>query len=293
MLIDSHQHFWRLANRDGYWPPAGLSAIYRDFSPADLEPILRRNGVGGTVLVQTLPKVADTEFMLGLAARNEFILGVVGWVDLTSPEAPAEIARLAQNPLLKGLRPMLQDIADTHWIENPALEPAVKAMIEHRLGFDALVLPRHLGPLLGFAQRYPELPIVIDHAAKPLIADGLVEPWLSDLRKLAELPQVCCKMSGLLTEAGASPSVGAIAPYVKEILELFGAERLLWGSDWPVLRLAGDYDAWLSMSRQMLAHLGDEQQAAVFGGNASRFYRLDVPQRGLTSSARARFTEKS
>lgn len=293
MLIDSHQHFWQLADRGGYWPPAGLSAIHRDFLPVDLEPILRRNGVCGTVLVQTLPKVADTEFMLGLAARNEFILGVVGWVDLASPEAPADIARLAQNPLLKGLRPMLQDIADRHWIENPALAPAVKTMIEHRLGFDALVLPRHLGPLLGFAQRYPELPIVIDHAAKPLIADGLIEPWLSDLRKLAELPQVCCKMSGLLTEAGARPTGEAVAPYVKEILELFGANRLLWGSDWPVLRLAGDYDAWLSMSRQMLAHLGDEQQAAVFGGNATRFYRLNVPRRGLTSSACARLTEKS
>lgn len=274
MMIDSHQHFWRLSDRAGYWPPAELTAIYRDFFPEDLEPTLRRNGVRGTVLVQTLPSIVDTEFMLDLAARNPFILGVVGWVDLASADAPASIGRLAANPRLKGLRPMLQDLADDRWIENPALAPAVRAMIEHRLCFDALVLPRHLESLLVFARRFPELPIVIDHAAKPLIADGLTEPWLTDMLRLAELPQVCCKMSGMLTEAGPNPSLEAVRPYAETILKLFGPSRLLWGSDWPVLRLAGDYDSWLAMSRSIVAHLPPEEQSAIFGGNAIRVYRL-------------------
>ena len=281
MLIDAHQHFWRLSERAGYWPPAELAAIYRDFAPADLEPLLRQNGVRGTVLVQTLPTVADTEWMLDLAATNDFILGVVGWVDLESPAAAATIARLAQNPKLKGLRPMLQDLPDAHWIENPALDAAIKAMIEHRLAFDALVLPCHLEPLRKFAERHPNLPLVIDHAAKPLIAQGLSEPWLSELRRLAALPQVCCKLSGLLTEAGlphASPAgQKTVAPYAEAIIDLFGADRLIWGSDWPVVRLASDYAAWLAITRALLAGLPAEHLAAVLGGNALRFYRLDVP----------------
>ena len=284
MLIDAHQHFWRLSERAGYWPPGELAAIYRDFAPADLEPLLRQNGVRGTVLVQTLPKVEDTEWMLALAAQHDFILGVVGWVDLASADAPATIARLARDAKrskLKGLRPMLQDLADVHWIEDPALDAGVAAMLEHGLSFDALVLPGHLAPLLRFAERHPDLPIVIDHSAKPLIAQGTFEPWLSDLRRLAALPQVCCKLSGLLTEAGlphASPDGRqAVAPYAEAVIELFGADRLIWGSDWPVLRLASDYTTWLNMARALLAALPAEQQAAVLGGNALRFYRLDVP----------------
>lgn len=280
MLIDSHQHFWRLAERAGYWPPAELTAIYRDFSPADLVPLLRHNKVRATVLVQTLPSVAESEAMLDLAAGNDFIAGVVGWVDLAAPTAAADIARLARNPRLKGLRPMLQDLPDPRWIESAALAPAIAAMLEHGLSFDALVLPVHLPSLLKFAERYPALPIVIDHGAKPRIADRLVEPWRSDLQRLAALPQVHCKLSGLLTEAGlplASPDgAKAVKPYVDTLLELFGADRLLWGSDWPVVRLASDYEQWLSISRTLLAGLSAPQQAAVFAGNAIRFYRLDV-----------------
>lgn len=295
MLIDAHQHFWRLAERRGYWPPAELSAIYRDFAAADLLPLLQQNGVHGTVLVQTLPTLTDTEWMLEIAAHNDFILGVVGWVDLACPDAAATIARLAGIAKLKGLRPMLQDLPDARWIENPALDAGVEAMIEHGLSFDALVLPQHLGPLLHFAERHPQLPIVIDHAAKPLIAQGLHEPWLSDLRRLAALPQVCCKLSGLLTEAGlphSSPEGEAkIKPYVDALIELFGAPRLLWGSDWPVVRLASDYGRWLAISRSLLGALTPAQQAAILGGNAIRFYRLDVPS--TDSAAAAQLLEKS
>jgi len=275
-MIDAHQHFWRLADRGGYWPPAELAPIYRDFTPADLAPLLRQNGVRGSVLIQTLPSETDTAYMLDLAAQNDFILGVVGWVALDAADAPARIALLAKNPLLKGFRPMLQDLPDPDWIDHPALAPAVAAMIEHRLSFDALVLPVHLRPLLNLARRHPLLPIVIDHAAKPLIAAGVLEPWLAEMKQLAALPQVHCKLSGLLTEAGPYPAADLVAPYVRAILDLFGPDRVLWGSDWPVLRLAGDYEEWLAMCRSFVAHLAAEQQAAVFGGNAIRFYRLDV-----------------
>ena len=275
MIIDAHQHFWQLSDRAGYWPPAGLAPIHRDFSPADLEPLLHGSGVRGTILVQSLPTIEDSEYLLGLAAQHEFILGVVGWVDLASPAAPACIARLAQNKKLKGLRPMLQDLADERWIESPALAPAIEAMQAHQLAFDALVLPRHLAPLRRFVDRFPGLPVVIDHAAKPLIADGLVEPWLADMKQLAACPQVHCKLSGLLTEAGVNPSVEVLKPYVDSLIEIFGPERMLWGSDWPVLRLAGDYASWLAMSKAFLAPLSPRQQAAVLGYNALRFYRLD------------------
>lgn len=276
MLIDAHQHFWQIDARHGYWPPAELTAIHRDFAPADLTPLLHQNHVRGTVLVQTLPSPADTAYMLDLATHNPFILGVVGWVDLESADAPDRIARLATNPRLKGVRPMLQDIDDTRWIANRVLPPTVRALIDHGLCFDALVTPRHLPALLDFAERHPDLPMVIDHAGKPPIAAGIIEPWLSDMSALAALPQMHCKLSGLLTEAGTNADIGSVRPYVDALLALFGPERLLWGSDWPVLRLAGDYGGWLAMCQQLLANLPEPELAAVFGLNAIRFYGLDV-----------------
>ncbi|KQY15617.1 amidohydrolase [Massilia sp. Root133] len=275
MLVDAHQHFWRLADRNGAWPPPDLAAIYRDFFPPDLAPTLARHGVARTVLVQSMPNEDDTRFMLGLAHAHPFIGGVVGWVDLKAPDAPARIAALAADPLLKGLRPMLQDLADDDWIADPALAPAVDAMLRHGLSFDALVLPRHLPALLAFAQRHPDLPIVIDHGAKPLIAAGVLEPWRTDIARLAALPQVSCKLSGLVTEAGADWDVDRLRPYVDHLLACFGPRRLIWGSDWPVLNLAADYARWLAACASLLEGLAGADRLAVFGLNALRFYRID------------------
>ena len=275
MLIDAHQHFWRLADRNGAWPPPELAAIYRDFLPADLAGLLERDGVARTVLVQSMPNEDDTHFMLDLARHNAFIGGVVGWVDLKAPDAPARIAALAADPLLKGLRPMLQDLEDDDWIADPALAPAAAAMVRHGLGFDALVLPRHLPALLAFAERHPDLAIVIDHGAKPLIAQGVLEPWRADIARLAALPQVCCKLSGLVTEAGPGWDVDRLRPYVDHLLACFGPQRLIWGSDWPVLNLASDYALWLAASAALLGHLDAPAKHAIFGLNARRFYRID------------------
>jgi len=275
MLVDAHQHFWRLADRNGAWPPPGLAAIYRDFFPDDLAPLLARHGVAKTVLVQSMPNEDDTRFMLGLARAHAFIGGVVGWADLKAPDAPARIGALAADPLLKGLRPMLQDLDDDRWIDDPALAPAVDAMLRHGLSFDALVLPCHLPALYAFAQRHPDLPIVIDHGAKPLIAAGVHEPWRADIARLATLPQVSCKLSGLVTEAGADWDVERLRPYVDHLLASFGPQRLIWGSDWPVLNLAADYARWLAACASLLDGLSEADRQAVFGLNAQRFYGID------------------
>lgn len=272
MRIDAHQHFWRIADRAGQWPPPSLAPIHRDFLPEDMEPLLAAAGIDGTVLVQTMENEADTTFMLEVATRHSFIKGVVGWTDLKAADAPSAIERLARNTALKGFRPMLQDIADDGWIADPALAPAIEGMIAHDLAFDALVLPRHLGPLLTFARSHPRLRIVVDHGAKPPVAEGRFTGWRAAMADLAALPNVSCKLSGLLTEAGEQRPE-AVRPYAETILELFGPARLIWGSDWPVLRLAGDYQAWFEQSRAIVPAA---DHAAVFGANAAAFYRLDA-----------------
>ena len=275
MRIDAHQHFWQLAARAGSWPPPSLAAIYRDFAPAHLAPLLAAHGIAGTVLVQSLPSVADTDYLLTLAAKTSFIRAVVGWTDLLAPDAAAEIARLASYGKLKGLRPMLQDIDDDQWIANPALAPALDAMVEHGLRLDALVLPRHLPALLHCARDYPLLPIVIDHAAKPPIADAAFGNWREDMAQLAALPNVHCKLSGLVTEARPGWNVDDLRPYAAHVLDVFGPRRVIWGSDWPVVDLAGGYAAWLAASEALLAHLGQEDRDDIFGRNACRFYGFD------------------
>lgn len=276
--IDAHQHFWRIAAREGHWPPPALAAIHRDFGPHDLQPLCRAAGIDATVLVQTLPDEAETQEMLAIARQHPWVRGVVGWVDLKGADAPERIASLAADPRLRGLRPMLQDLPDDDWINDPALDPAVQAMQDHGLVFDALVLTRHLAALARFAERHPHLSIVVDHGAKPDIASGEIAPWRDGMQRLAALPHVCCKLSGLLTEAGDRRSREALQPYVQALWTLFGAERLVWGSDWPVLRLAGDYAGWLAMSHELLDRVEPAptaaQRDAVFGLNALRLYSL-------------------
>ncbi|AMO94202.1 amidohydrolase family protein [Collimonas fungivorans] len=273
MRIDAHQHFWLLANRTGQWPPSELAAIHRDFLPDQLEPLLQQHGISGSVLVQSLPSMSDTLFMLGLAERSAFIRAVVGWADLKAANAEQQIQLLASHPKMRGLRPMLQGLADD-WICDPLLAPAIDAMQRHRLSLDALVVPRQLPSLLEFAERYPDLPIVIDHAAKPLIASTAMEPWRASMSRLATLPQVYCKLSGLVTEAAAGWQVAQLQPYASHVLDVFGAERVIWGSDWPVVNLAADYGRWLAATDDLLAGLDVSQRQQVMGLNAQRFYRL-------------------
>ncbi|THF47818.1 amidohydrolase family protein [Allorhizobium terrae] len=270
MRIDAHQHFWFLKDRQGEWPPAELAAIYRDFTPDDLLPLLKDANMDGTILVQTMERAEDTAFMLALAAENPFIKGVIGWVDLSAADASEQIARLSANPRLKGLRPMLQSLPDDDWIARHDLDSAIATIVALDLAFDALVLPRQLKGLLQRVERTPDLRVVIDHGAKPEIAHGRFIDWQKDMARLAACPTVHCKLSGLLTEAG-SQKLESLRPYIETILDLFGPDRVLWGSDWPVLRLAGDYKNWLSQCEDIVLR---EHHAKVFGGNAARFYRI-------------------
>lgn len=272
MQIDSHQHFWRVARNDYGWLTPSVGAIYRDYGPDDLAPILRLHGIDKTILVQAAPTVAETDFMLDLAAGAPFVAGVVGWVDFAAPEAPATIARLARNKKLVGLRPMVQDIADDDWLVRSDLAAAFHALKQHRLVFDALVLPRHLSRLLIVLDRHPDLPMVVDHGAKPFIRDGRLDPWRADMAAVAARPSTVCKLSGLVTEARPDWTTDQLRPFVEHLLGVFGPQRLLWGSDWPVVELARGYDAWRQAAEQLLAGLSAPDRAAIFGGNAARVY---------------------
>ncbi len=278
LRLDAHQHYWLLAARAGDWPPPSLAAIHRDFTPDDLAAHLQAARLDGTVLVQSLPTLEDTRWLLALARATSSVKAVVGWVDLKAADAPRRIAELAAEPKLRGLRPMLQAL-DDGWIDDLALAPAVAAMRAHGLGFDALVVPSQLDALHAFAHRYPALPIVIDHAAKPPIARGEIDAWRAALARLARLPNVQCKLSGLWTEAGEVTEPGRIVPYMEAVAELFGPRRLMWGSDWPVLKLAsahGGYADWLQACERVCARVfGAAALPDVFGGNAQRFYGID------------------
>lgn len=272
MMIDSHQHFWQVTRGDYHWMSPDLAALYRDYGPDDLAPMLERYGIGRTILVQAAQTIAETEFMLAIAARTPFVAGVVGWADFADPDAPAIIARLARDPLLVGLRPMVQDIADDNWLVRPDLAPAFRALQEHGLVLDALVFPRHLSRLLVVLDRYPDLPVVVDHGAKPGIAGRRLDPWRADMAAVAARPRTTCKLSGLVTEAGPDWTVESLRPYVDHLLAVFGPERLLWGSDWPVVNLAGGYDRWRGAALTLLSHLSETDRGAVLGGNAERVY---------------------
>lgn len=281
--IDAHQHYWSLAHRDYGWlqPVPALRAIYRDFGPADLHPHLDAAGIDATVLVQAAPSEAETWRLLQLAAApGSRVAGVVGWCDLLDADAPRRIARLAAQPLLKGLRPMLQDLDDPRWILQPALQPALQAMQHHGLVFDALVKgPEQLDALCEFAARQGGLRIVLDHGAKPPLASGDLAAWRAGIARLARSGHVCCKLSGLVTEAGADGSAPGLRAAVEHLRAEFGVERLLWGSDWPVLNLAADYDGWWRRSRELLADLSGAQRDQVFGRNAVRCYGLQIAPR--------------
>ena len=272
MQIDSHQHFWQIARGDYHWMSPQLVPLYRDYGPDDLAPFIARHGIERTILVQAAPTLAETEFMLELAEATPFIAGVVGWAEFTDHDAPDNIARLALNPLLVGLRPMVQDIPDDDWLARADLASAFRAVVEHGLVFDALVFPRHLSRLLVVADRHPELSIVVDHGAKPAIKERRLDPWRADMAALAARPKTWCKLSGLVTEAAPDWRLEHLRPYVDHLLAVFGPERLLWGSDWPVVNLAGGYDRWREATVTLLAPLKESERAAVLGDNAAQLY---------------------
>lgn len=281
MTIDAHFHAWQIARGDYGWLTPERAPLYRDVSVADWQAQAAPCGIAGGVLVQAAPTEAETHFLLQLAEQNESannapgVLGVVGWVDWLAPSAAQLVQALARHPKIKGLRPMLQDLADPAWVLQPALQPALEAMAGCGLVFDALVRSAHLPHILTLAQRHPNLTIVIDHGAKPNIAAGEWQPWADGIEHIARETDASCKLSGLFTEASPSASAASLQRWADHILTCFGPERVVWGSDWPVLERSGKtYADWWQAAQHLLARFSATERGAILGGNAARLYRL-------------------
>ncbi|MBR1237053.1 amidohydrolase family protein [Bradyrhizobium sp. AUGA SZCCT0182] len=272
MRIDAHHHLWTLARGDYGWLTPALAPIHRDFSLSDLAPHLAAANIRGTILVQAAPTEAETMFLLDIAAKAQVVRGVVGWTDFDVADGGARIDALAMHKLLVGLRPMVQDMPDDDWLLHPGLAPLLAAMARNNLAFDALVLPRHLPRLLRLVDDHPYLQFVLDHCAKPRLATGETADWYRDVALLAERPNIVCKLSGLVTEAAPDWQITDLRKAVDHVVACFGPHRLLWGSDWPVVNLAGGYEKWIAAAETLLAGLSPDEKAAIFGGNAARIY---------------------
>ena len=280
-VVDAHHHFWTPDRHDYYWMAGEeLDPIRRSFGPGDLRPVLEANGVDFTVLVQTVPSVDETREFMGIAERTRFVAGVVGWVDLTDKAVGETLAALRAQPdgkTLVGIRHQVHDEKDAEWLLRPDVQRGLAAVRDAGLAYDVLIRPRELPAALAMARALPEMRLVIDHLAKPPIASGKVDEWAAQIEPFRELPHVCCKLSGMVTEANwAGWAPADLHPYVARVLEIFGVERVMFGSDWPVCLLAGSYGGVKRALEEALPPMPDVERGAVFGGNAIRFYGLAI-----------------
>ncbi len=277
MRIDAHQHYWKLSRGDYGWLTPDMGVLYRDYLPAHLKPTLAQHRIDKTILVQAAPTVAETDFMLSLAAEDDSIGGVVGWLDMADSSFPRLFEKYRQAPALVGIRPMLHDLSDDAWVTQPRVIEHLRLLAAHDFPFDFLVRPQHLPYVLQVLAQAPNLRAVVDHIAKPLIKDRQFEPWASQLAAIAQHEQVYCKLSGMVTEAdNANWTPADLKPYVEHTVACFGPERVMFGSDWPVSLLAASYPDVIGALEQVLAPQLDESgKARVFGGNAARFYGIE------------------
>jgi L-fuconolactonase len=276
MTIDSHQHFWKASRGDYHWMGPAVPILCRDYLPEDLQPLLKKNKIDKTILVQAAQTRAETDFLLELAAQHDFIAGVIGWLDMDSPNFAQEFELYSKKPKFLGLRPMLQDIPQDDWILRPRVGDALKIIAERDLPFEFLTFTRHLPHVLKVLEAFPSLRAVVDHVSKPEIKNRKLDPWRSLMADVAKHPNVYCKLSGMITEANhQSWTPEDLRPYVEHAFNSFGPDRVMFGSDWPVCLLAGSYDQVIGAVQLILKpHLNPRQEAAVFGGNAARFYKL-------------------
>jgi L-fuconolactonase len=269
-MIDSHQHFWQVGRLDYPWESSDLGVLYRDYLPEDLAPIL---GLKRTVLIQASNSIAESRWLLDLADEHGFIAGVVGWVDLTDPDT--DLDELCAHPKFKGVRHLVESEPNDDWLIQPAVLSGLKKLSARGCTYDLLVHTRHLKYVPQVVENCPELQFVIDHLAKPPIARGEINEWLEAMKRVAAFPNVHCKLSGLVTEASwTSWQTEDLRPYVNRALELFGADRMMFGSDYPVCLLASSYDRVLESVQELLRDLSDADRDKIFSSNAQRFYRL-------------------
>src|SRR6185437_14441993 len=278
MNIDAHQHFWIYDPVKYDWIDESMTTLRRDFLPHDLRPELDRNNFQGCVAIQACHTLDETRRLLWLAEQNPFILGVVGWVDLQSPLLREDLAALAKNPKLVGVRHVVQAEPDDRFLLRPDFLRGVAALEEFDLAYDVLIYPKHLPVAAEFVSRFPRHRFVLDHLAKPLIKQASLQPWHGHLKQLASFPNVFCKLSGLVTEADWEHwTPEQITPYLDAAFECFGVERLMIGSDWPVCTLAASYTRTMDLVKDHLMKYPENARAAVLGGNAAKFWKLNVP----------------
>ncbi|HEY4145465.1 amidohydrolase family protein [Pinirhizobacter sp.] len=290
MIVDAHQHYWKPSRGDYGWLAGAPASLRQDFLPQDIAAIRDEAGVEACVLVQAAPSEDETRFLFELARQDASVAGVVGWVDFEAPDVDSRIAALAIDGrnLLVGLRPMAQDIEDPDWLDSACIDAAFTSLHARELAFDALVGPSQWPALQRRLDREPRLRVAVDHGAKPDLADGSFSRWATCIERLARYPNVHCKFSGLLTQLTPDQDPSTITPYVEHLFSSFGPARLMWGSDWPVATLRCDYATWLRLALRYVRALTPDHEAALMGGNAARFYRLDLSRQSLPAHAMAR-----
>jgi L-fuconolactonase len=273
--IDAHHHLWKYAAEDYPWMGDGMETIRRDFLVGELSAVLSESGIDGTIAVQALQSVRETEWLLGLAGPSELIRGVVGWVPLVDPKAGKVLEQLGEHKKLRGVRHVLHDEADDFYMLREDFNLGIGLLKEFRLRYDILIFERHLPQTIEFVDRHPNQIFVVDHVAKPRIKDRLVSPWQTNIGELARRENVYCKLSGMVTEADWETWTRAdLQPYVDTALESFGPSRIMFGSDWPVVLVAGSYKLWVDTVRGMIASLSTDEQERIMGGTAKEAYGL-------------------
>ena len=274
-IIDSHQHFWQVGRFDYPWMNPDVSVLCQDYLPATLEPILKRIGVEKTVLVQASNSLEETQWLLSLADDYPFIAGVVGWVDLTSPQVEQQLDRFVAHPKFKGVRHLVESEPADDWLVRPGVLNGLRVLASRGVAYDLLVHTRHLKYAKVVAERCPDLRLVIDHMAKPPIARGEIDQWAKQFSQLADYSNVYCKLSGLVTEADwSSWKSDDLKSYVDVALKYFGPRRLTFGSDWPVCLLGASYDQVLETAQSLVGSLSSEERNLVFSSTATEVYRI-------------------
>jgi L-fuconolactonase len=275
MRIDAHQHFWIYNPRDYIWIDDSMAALRCDFLPADLKPELERTGFDGSIAVQARQTLEETRWLLELASTAPYIRGVVGWVDLQSPQVRSQLKGFSQNPKLVGIRHIVQSEPDDRFLLRPDFLRGISTLAEFDLAYDILIYSKHLPVAAEFVSRFPTQRFVLDHLAKPPIKAGEVDPWARGLQELAAFPNIFCKLSGLITEADWRHwSPEQFKPYLDRAFACFGPDRLMIGSDWPVCTVAAPYANTLDIVRNYLSGYPPEVREAIMGGNAARFWKL-------------------
>jgi L-fucono-1,5-lactonase len=281
MRIDAHQHFWVYDARQYDWIDDSMAALRREFLPDALQPELERAGFQGCIAVQARQTTEETRWLLELAEASPFILGVVGWVDLQSPDVRSQLQAFARNPKLVGVRHVVQGEPDERFMLRPEFLRGISVLEEFNLAYDILIYPKHLPVAAEFVRQFPRLRFVLDHLAKPPIKSGSLQPWERGIRELAGFPNVFCKLSGLVTEADWRKwKPEHIAPYLDVAFDCFGVERLMIGSDWPVCTVAASYARAMGVVKDHIGRQPIQAQEAILGGNAQRFWKLKPPGRG-------------